>query len=122
MPMRRRGTHKSAIEASLRILRLHVFCSLYPGMASRGSGDWRLYWARVHQSFGNYFGDVGRETWAAALDADARAAAIRRGKRTPRQHEAARAAVTAANHELRAPPPRRALHAPRVRRVPQVYF
>ena len=51
--------------------------------------SWRLFWARVDKSLSSLFGDKRRSCWADAAAADARASAIRQGKRTPRQQAAA---------------------------------
>ena len=70
------------------------------------AGEWRLYWSRVRKSFDTLFSDKRRSTWADAAAAEARATAIRQGKRTPRQQQAAAAAIKVVTSELRPKLPR----------------
>ena len=75
-------------------------------MAQLSGGEWRLYWQRVAKSFASLFSDSRRASWADAAAAEARAAAIRLGKGTPRQQAAATQAIKFVTSALRPQLPR----------------
>ena len=109
MPGEPRGDkNRQVVEAWLNAAQLHVFPALYPAMAAMAAGDRRLYWTRVVKSFAGHFSDKGRAAWAEAAAAGARTAAVRQGKRTPRQHAAATSAIKSVEAELKPRLPRSA--------------
>ena len=84
---------KGSIEQCLKHAKNHLWRALYPSLNSMQPGEWRLYWMRVEQSFSVFFTQNSRMCWKEAAASNARAAALRLGKSSEAQEEAATRAV-----------------------------
>ena len=104
----RGAKNKELVESWLEIFRSRILLALYPGMSQLSAGELRLYWTRVHKSLAACFSDKGRAAWAEEAAAGARTAAIRQGKRTPRQQAEATRTIKNVTTELKPNLPRSA--------------
>lgn len=84
---------KSTIDQCLKHAKNQLWFALFPALNKMPTGEWRLYWMRVEQSFALFFTQNSRMRWKEAAASDARTAALKLGKSREAQDAAATRAV-----------------------------